>query len=410
MEKLLMRTTGRLGFCTLLLALLLTVPAFADGHDYTDPDAGWTSSTSIDPTSVNNIIEKVKRGVVAIEPHDASFVLSTNTLGGSIGSGFIVDKDGWFITNVHVLSGSSFSEVTLWDDTTYRGELVAVDPGIDTAIGRLIGCPPEKIFPVAFGDSWSIVSGELAMAMGQPGDQSQINVDPSDPLGNFGLKQSATVAVVAGKVFTLEFPLSIYSRYRTTPFGSQYGSNLTYVIRMQTAIAGGNSGGPLFNVRGEVIGINFFGGSFSAAQGHNYAVPIDLAKEFYYSVKKGFEGDIPIIRHRARPWIGLDICMPKSVSDPEKYIEFIERYRPKDKIVVYGVRKDSPAWFAGFLANDEIVQVDGKVYETPEDLRIYIMNKAIDEEIAFSVKRGEIVSLIKVKTDVKRNYDSDFSV
>ncbi len=393
----------------LVASLTLATSAKADGYDYADPVRLQMSGVSKDPTSINALIAKVRRGVVAISPHSATDPLSINTV-GAIGSGFIVDKDGWFLTNVHVLSGSSWAEITLWNNKTYRGELVAVDPGIDTAIGRLVGCPADEIHPVAFGDSDTVVSGELALAMGQPGDNNQINTDPSDPFGAWGLKQSATVAVVAGKVFTLEFPLELNSRYRASEFGTQYGTNFSYVIRMQTPIAGGNSGGPLFNERGEVIGINFFGGSWAFGQGHNYAVPITLAKEFYYSVKKQTQDGVPIIHHNARPWIGLDICMPRNVDNSAKYIEFLERYRPIGKIIVYGIRKNSPAWNAGFQGSDEILQVDNRKFASPEELRFYIMNKPIDAELIFTVKRGEVVSLIKVKTDVKRNYDSDFSV
>ncbi len=365
---------------------------------------------SPDPTSIKGIIDKVKRGVVAISPHDATSVIGIET--GSIGSGFIVDKDGWFVTNVHVLTGSSYAEVSLWDNSIYRGELVAVDPGIDIAVGRLIGIPADKIFPVAWGDSDKVEPGELALAMGQPGDQTQINVDPSDPMSTFGLRQTATVRVVSGKDTTLEFPLMLYQYNMNTgfQFGSQYGTNFTYSIRMQTGIAGGNSGGPLFNNRGEVIGINFFGGSGGITQTHNSAIPGNLAKEFYFSVKKMYKEGLPLIRHQSRPWLGLDVCMPAHVNGPDKYLEFIERYRPKDKIVVYGVRRDSPAWFAGFVKNDEILQVNGKKFGSPEELRFFVLNLPIDEELIFTVKRGVIVSHIRVKTDVKRGYDSEFSI
>jgi S1-C subfamily serine protease len=391
-----------------LFAILNAAIVYADGYATADTVKVPKTGVSLDPTSLNAIIAKVNRGVIAISPHEGSFVLGI-PIGGSIGSGFIIDKDGWFLTNVHVLSGAAWAEITLWDNTTYRGDLIAVDPGIDAAIGQIVGCPPEKIHPVALGDSDNVVAGELALAMGQPGDFNQVNVDRSDPWGQWGLKQSATVAVIAGKVYTLEFPLLLNSSYKTSPFGSQYGTNFTYAIRMQTPIAGGNSGGPLFNIKGEVVGINFFGGSWYLAQGHNYAVPISLAKEFYYSVKKQWQDGKPLIRHAARPWLGIDICMPRNIDNPSKYTEFIERFRPKDKLLVYGVRKDSPAWYAGFMTNDEILQVNGRHFETPEELRYYIMNLSIDEEVSFTVKRGEAVSIIKVKTDVKRNYDADFS-
>ena len=373
------------------------------------PVAAFAKPASKDPGSINSIIEKVRRGVVAIAPTDVTEVLVGT--GGSIGSGFIVSKQGHFITNVHVLTGASFATVTLWDDTSYRGNLIAVDPGIDIAVGILEGCPPEKIFPVALGDSDLVTAGELALAMGQPGDQSQLNVDPNDPLGNFGLKQSATVRVVAGLDTTLEFPIDLYTYNRQSgyQFGSQYGTNFTYAIRMQTPIAGGNSGGPLFNSKGEVIGINFFGGSWAYGQAHNYAIPINLAKEFFYSVLKGTP-DRPVIMHQARPWLGMDICMPSSIKTTEEYVEFIERYRPKDKIVIFGVRNNSPAALAGFRTGDEIIQVNGKTFKSPEDLRIFIMNGEIDQDYIFTIRRGQVVSRISVKSDVKRNYDSEFSV
>jgi S1-C subfamily serine protease len=358
------------------------------------------SAPLIDSSGVADIVARVQKSVIQVEPIEITSPVAAQ-MGGGGGSGFIIDKQAHFITNHHVSGGAPFLRVILWDESTYRAHLIATEPGIDILLCQIDDISPDKVFPAALGDSDSVKPGEMALAMGNPGAGEAISIEPSDPFKYFMLRQTATCKVVAGKETPVDFEMEIWSRYRGE-LSQEYGTNLEYVLRMATAINPGNSGGPLFDRNGEVIGINFFGGGFSIAQNNNYAVPINFAKDFA----------LQILEHGKfeRSWLGMDVLMPRNIHDSQAYTEFVERYRPKNKILIYGVRDDSPARAAGLMQGDEMLQVDGKTFSTPEDLRTYILRLNVGDEVSLTVRRGTAVLNFKVKTVPKRRFDSEFSV
>jgi S1-C subfamily serine protease len=363
----------------------------------------WAAQ-ALDLTGVGDIVEKVHRGVVEVRVIEITSPLAAETSGA--GSGFVIDKQGHFLTNFHVAGMSPTLRVTMWDESTYRGHLVAAEPGIDVALCQIDDIPPDKLFPLALGDSDAVEPGETALAMGSPGSQEGMLVEPSDPFKYWTLRQTVTCRVVAGKDTTLEFPLSMWQWARRNLAGqgpvAQYGTNLGYVIKMQTAINQGNSGGPLIDRNCEVIGLNTWGTSISGLrQNSNYAVPINFAKDFAFQILEHGKFE--------RPWLGLDIVMPPNIHELQAYIEFRERFRPKGRIIVYNVRGDSPASAAGFQRRDEILQVDGKTFSTPEDLRSYIMGHTVGDTLSFTISRGGAIIRVQAKLGPKRNQDSEFS-
>lgn len=361
--------------------------------------------------SVRGVIEKVKKGVIRVQGVSIDSPVTANFYGGGSGFVFEVDYENGFayaITNHHVSGHTSMSAVKFWNDTQYRAEMIATEPGIDVALLKVYGIPDERglpeeertIVPVVLGDSDRVQIGELAVAMGNPGAREGINIDRSNPLEDFLLAQTATHAVVTGRATPLEFMVSIW-RQQQRSLGFQYGTNFDYAFRISVPINGGNSGGPLFNSRGEVIGINFYGGAFVQAQNHNWAIPINLAKDFVFQfLETGcFE----------KPWLGLDIIMPSFIRGPEEYIEFAERYRG-DEIKVFSVRSDSPADRAGFQKEDIILTVDGNMFQTPEDIRLDVFNREIGSLVHFVVLRDGDEIEISAEVGPKRTYDSEFSV
>jgi serine protease Do len=111
-----------------------------------------------------------------------------------------------------------------------------------------------------------------------------------------------------------------------------------------------------------------------------------------------------------KPWIGLDIIMPPFIKNAEDYVEFKERNRTAD-MLVYGVRKDSPAEHAGILKGDIILEIDGQRFKTPEDVRLYIFNLEIGVKVSIVVRRvGKKLKPIEVEVSPKRTYNSEFSV
>lgn len=384
-------------FLTLIAILLLQA-----GSAHAQPQA----------MGMEEMIRTVRKGVVKVQGIDLGGPTSAGWGGGS-GFLFEIDYDtrtGYVLTNHHVSGASSISAVTFWNGDSYKARLVGTEPGIDVALLEVYDLPDERdlpddektIFPVVLGDSDAVRIGELGVAMGAPGDfNDAVNIDRSNPYDAGMLMQTASNGEVSGRDWPIEFLLGI-NRQAQASLGRQYGTNFDYAFKVSVPINPGNSGGPLFNNRGEVIGINFWGGSFQMAQNSNHAIPINLAKDFAFQLlEKGrFE----------KPWLGMDIIFPNWVSVDE-YTEFTEKYRP-DYIEVYDIRRNSPAARAGLKKGDIIVSVDGQEFTDSEQLRLYVFSQAIGNELEFVIKRDDRIlkEPIFIEVGVKRTYDSEFSV
>jgi S1-C subfamily serine protease len=182
------------------------------------------------------------------------------------GSGFVVDDKGLILTNNHVVENAESLEVTLADKSKIPAKLVGRDPNNDVAVIR-IAVPREKLTPLRLGDSAQLLVGQMAIAIGNP----------------FGLDRTLTRGVVSAVGRDLKLDT---------------GRQVRNMIQTDAAINQGNSGGPLLNSRGEVIGINSFiftpsGGSV----GIGFAVPINTVKKILPQL---------IARGRAsHPWLGI---------------------------------------------------------------------------------------------------------
>lgn len=182
------------------------------------------------------------------------------------GSGAIIDKKGYIITNSHVIQGARSLEVTLADGSKWPAELIGSDPDSDLAVIR-IKVPPEKVSVIHMGDSSSLRIGQKVLAIGNP----------------FGLGQTLTTGIIS----------SIGRNIRT---GS--GTVLRNLIQTDAAINPGNSGGPLLNSKGEMIGINTVILSPTAANvGVGFAIPVDTVKDItprLISGKSSYAGVKPL--------------------------------------------------------------------------------------------------------------------
>jgi putative serine protease PepD len=196
--------------------------------------------------SVGSIYKLANRGVVKIAV----------TVGGSSpfeqgqrsqGSGFVADKDGNVITNQHVVDGADSITITFWNGTTRSATLVGSDPSTDTAVVK-VDAPASLLHPLTWGNSAAVEVGDGVVAIGSP----------------FGLEETVTTGIV-----------SALQRQMTAP------NNFTIDDSIQTdaAINHGNSGGPLLNVQGQVIGINAQIESDSGGNdGVGFAVPANTAR------------------------------------------------------------------------------------------------------------------------------------
>jgi serine protease Do len=268
----------------------------------------------------------------------------------SIGSGFVIGKDGLILTNAHLVFGHQTISVTLDNGQMIQAELVGVDPILDLALLR-ISVPAKGLSVATLGDSKNVETGEEVMAIGNP----------------FGLEQTLTVGVISGINRTLP----------TAPMSLRLP-----LIQTDAAINPGNSGGPLVNRCGEVIGINT--AMLGLAENIGFAVPINLAKQVIPQLLE--------MGRVIRPWFGVG---GKFV---QKELGEIINLSFMDGFMVETVEPESPAERAGLnegdlpvtmggteflFGGDIITAVNGRSFTGPEDL----------VRIVSSLKVGDIVRL-----------------
>ena len=233
----------------------------------------------------------------------------------SLGSGFIINKDGFILTNNHVVGDATEIRVKLSDGREFGARVVGKDPPTDVALIQLEKAPHD-LPTVALGDSDALEQGDFVLALGNP----------------FGLSGSASFGMVSAKARTLQ----------NGPFDD--------FIQTDAAINPGNSGGPLFNMKGEVVGINTAIVSPQIGQGIGFAVPISLAKQLLPQLEKGSK--------IARGYLGV------TVGDltPELARGFGLAEGVKGAVVQDVIAK-APASKAGVRAGDVVVAVNGKPVE-----------------------------------------------
>jgi len=230
--------------------------------------------------------------------------------GGGFGSGFIISADGYIITNAHVVDNSSDIRVGLQDRREYQAELVGSDPASDVALLKI---DAEDLPVVRIGDSEDLRVGEWVLAIGSP----------------FGFEHTATQGIVSALARSL--PDDTY-----VPF-----------IQTDVAVNPGNSGGPLFNTDGEVVGVNSQIYSRSGGyQGLSFSIPINVAMSIADQLKdKGFA---------TRGWLGVSI---QNVD--QALAETFGLSKPTGALVAQ-VMKDSPAEKAALQSGDIILSFNGK--------------------------------------------------
>jgi len=235
----------------------------------------------------------------------------------SLGSGFIIDKKGYILTNYHVVKGASKIKVKLHDGSSYNAKIVGSDPKTDIALIKID--PKEKKLKVApLGDSDKIKIGDWVLAVGNP----------------FGLSYTVTAGIISAKGRVIgEGP---YDNF----------------LQTDASINPGNSGGPLINIKGEVIGINT--AIVAQGQGIGFAIPINMAKEILPQLKT--RGKV------IRGWLGVYI----QAVTPELAKSF--GLKITKGAVVTQVLKGSPAEKAGLKEGDVILEYRGKEIKGVRDL------------------------------------------
>jgi serine protease Do len=263
----------------------------------------------------------------------------------SLGSGFIIDKEGFIVTNNHVIENADKIQVKLKDEREFEAEIVGRDPNTDLA---LIKIKADTDLPVArLGNSDDLEVGQWVVAIGSP----------------FGLEQTVTAGIVSAK-------------------GRVIGSGpYDDFIQTDASINPGNSGGPLLNLSGEVVGINT--AIIASATGIGFAVPVNMAKNVLAQLKEN--GEV------TRGWLGVGI---QSLSP-----EMSEYYGLKDRkgVLVVQAFKGDPAAEAGIKAQDVILEVNGKPVGDSRDLTGIVAAIPVGKTVTIKVLRQGRTKTFKVK-------------
>ncbi|MCB0319561.1 MAG: Do family serine endopeptidase [Bdellovibrionales bacterium] len=269
----------------------------------------------------------------------------------SLGSGFFISKEGYIVTNNHVVDGADTIIVRVSDSKTeYKAELIGADPKTDIALIKID--PPAKFVTLPLGNSDELQLGEWVLAVGN----------------QFQLGQTFTVGVVSAK-----------ARKVPTANSGPYDQ----FIQTDASINPGSSGGPLINARGQVVGINtaiFSPGrqQFGSGSGFNigigFSVPVNLAKSVLLQLKKSgrvTRGLLGVIIQAVSPEIkealGLKVAKGALVAD---------------------VLDDTPASEVGFKREDVIIDFDGKEVEDHDDLPLMVANTRVGTRVKVTVVRS----------------------
>jgi serine protease Do len=252
----------------------------------------------------------------------------------SQGSGFIIREDGYLVTNAHVVGDAERIQVRLIDGRRFEGKVVGLDERVDLALVKI----DAKGLPVApLGDSNRTRVGEFVLALGHP----------------FGLEQTVSFGIVSRK----GAPIQVAAP------GFEF-------IQTDAAVNPGNSGGPLVNMAGEVVGVN----SMAAVNGTiGFAIPVNLVKAL-----------LPQLAEKGKVewgWLGVSIA---EVPD-EEAVKF--GLKEAKGVLIRQVVAGQPADQGGIRANDVVVSVDGTAVEGPRDLQRIISSTPVGQSVKISLMR-----------------------
>ncbi len=293
--------------------------------------------------TVVEVVERVSPAVVHLKVQKKG---ARNAPGS--GSGFIIGADGLVVTNSHVVSGAEHIEGALSDGRTYEARLIGDDPATDIAVVRLENA--DRLSTVAFGESRHLRVGQIAIAVGNP----------------YGFQHSVTAGVVSALGRTLR---------------TQTGRLIDDVIQTDAALNPGNSGGPLVDSRGQVIGVNT--AVILPAQGLCFAVASDLVR--YIVGKLVLEGRI------RRGYLGIGV---QNVSLPVRLVA--ERQLPvATGVLVQSTEPNSPAARAGLQVGDVLVRLNGQPVDSIDTLHKMLTADTIGQPLPLHVLRRGVLLVLE---------------
>jgi S1-C subfamily serine protease len=341
------RGRGTLVLGIVVAALALAGAAFAAGSLLSggNGDSGPDALPAVASTPIKPHKGQTQAGAIYAVASPA--VVSVRTNRGE-GTGFLIDNDGMFVTNDHVVENSTHVLVRFGaNGDTVDGDVLGTDPSSDLAVvsvdpGRL----PKGIKPLKFADSREVQIGDTAIAIGNP----------------FGLDRTATQGIVSGLGRSIQSP---------------NGFSIDKVIQTDAPINPGNSGGPLLDDAGHVIGVNsqIATAGVPGNIGIGFAIPSNTVRQIVPVLERG-----DVVKH---PWLGV-LNAPPSPGHP-------------DGAHVVRVIAGSPAQKGGIHAKDVIKRVGDQPVQTPEDVAAAISAHEPGDELPVVVERGGRTVTLKVE-------------
>ncbi len=271
----------------------------------------------------------------------------------SLGSGFILDSEGYIVTNNHVIEGADQIKVRLFDEREFDARIIGRDSKTDLALIKIEGA--KDLRPLRLGDSDKLEVGSWVLAVGSP----------------FGLEQTVTAGIVSAK-------------------GRFIGAGpYDDFIQTDASINPGNSGGPLLNLQGEVVGINT--AIIAQGQGIGFAIPVNLAQSIIAQLKE--RGSV------VRGWMGVGI--------QDLTPELAQYYGLKDQrgVLVTQVFPGDPADKAGMKVKDVILSVDGKTVHNSRELSSTVAGMEVGREVPVKVLRDGKEQTLRVKLAERKDTD-----
>ena len=268
-----------------------------------------------------------------------------------LGSGVIIDKEGYILTNEHVIHGADKIKVTLSDGREFEGQLTGSDVYSDLAVVKI---EPKGNLPFAkLGNSDNVQIGQWAVAIGNPFAFAVKNPEPT-----------ITVGVIS-------------ALHRSLPRTDRRDREYSDLIQTDAAINPGNSGGPLVNIYGEVIGINVAIFTMSGgSEGIGFAIPVNTAKKVMNNLMQG--------KKVLYGWIGV------MIQDIDANLAAYFGLKENSGVLISRIVENSPAIKAGLLAGDIIIAIDNQKVKNTQDLIRIVLKKEIGEKVSLAVIREGI--------------------
>ena len=266
----------------------------------------------------------------------------------ALGSGFIIDKKGIVVTNNHVIQGAEDILVSVNGSKEYKAKVLGTDPYMDLAVLEIIS--DEKFIPVSFGDSDKARVGDWVIAIGNP----------------FGFGGTVTSGIISSR--NRDIGLTRYDDF----------------IQTDASINQGNSGGPLFDLEGKVIGINtaIIAPGSSGSIGIGFAIPANPASKVIDQLIKFGE--------TKRGWLGVRI------QEVTKEIADLEKLEKAEGALIASVSENSPADKAGIQDGDIILEFDGKKVDTMRALPKLVAQTKVGKKVTVKIWRNQKLILKKV--------------